>query len=196
MNKFLSYIQYNWIKFFLIIIVSLVFWSIVYSDIDQVQYDESIRILYIGDNLDEEGLQDNIVSNIDDITNQELKYVSIMTYAEKEEVAYEYLRNKIYSVDIVMISDDFLNEELISQIFVPLTSKLKQDFKDGNYVNIKDNMYGVKVSKESGFYEYYSKDENVSVFLSQYSLNLGNAYGYGKVENDSAISIAKYISGL
>ena len=50
--------------------------------------------------------------------------------------------------------------------------------------------------KESEFYEYYSKDEHVSIFLSQYSLNLGNAYGYGKVENDSAISIAKYLTGV
>ena len=196
MNKFLSYIQYSWIKYFLIIIVPLVFWLIVYSDIDQVQYDESVRILYIGDYLDEEALQDKILSNISDITNQELKYVSVMTYSSQEEVVYEYLRNKIYSVDIVMISEDFLNEELISQIFVPLTSKLKQDFKDCNYVNIKDNMYGVKISKESEFYEYYSKDEHVSIFLSQYSLNLGNSYGYGKVENDSAISIAKYLTGV
>ena len=70
MNKFLSYIQYNWVKYLLVIIVPLVFWLIVYSDIDQVRYDESVRILYIGNDLENEKLQENIFTNITSITDQ------------------------------------------------------------------------------------------------------------------------------
>ena len=196
MNKFLSYFQYNWIKYLLIVIVPLVFWLIIYTDIDQVKYDESVRILYIGDELDEESLQENINSNISLITSQKLKYVSVMTYSTKEVMDYEYLRNKIYSVDIVIIADEFLNEEMISQIFAPLTVELKQHFVEVDCVEIKENSYGLKISRQSHFYEYCLRDDGASIFLSQYSLNIGKTYGYGKVENDSAIAIAKYILGV
>jgi hypothetical protein len=195
MNKS-SYFQYNWIKYLLIVIVPLVFWLIVYSEIDQVKYDESVKILYIGEALDEKKLQEEISSNISFITTQELEYVSVMTYSGVKEQVYEYLRSKIYSVDIVIISDEYLQEDMVNQIFVPLTSKLKQEFSNADFVNVGDNSYGIKISRESIFYKYYSKDENVSVFLSQHSLNIAKAYGYGKVENDSAILIAKYISGV
>jgi hypothetical protein len=195
MNKFLSYIQYNWYKYFLIIIVPLVFWFIIYSDIDQVKYDESIRILYIGDDLDEEKLRENISSNITSITNQELKYVSVMTYSAEGDVVYEYLRNKIYSVDIIIISNELLNEELLRQIFVPLTTNLKDKFLSADLLNINDNSYGLKIPSQSNFYQYCSTGKEATIFLSQYSLNIGKAYGYGDVQNDSAISIVKYILG-
>ena len=131
MNKFLSYFQYNWIKYLIIIILPLVLWLIVYSDIDQVKYDESVRILYIGDDLDKEMLQEKISSNINSITSQELKYVSVMTYSADKEVVYEYLRNKVYSVDIVIIENEYLDKEVISQIFSPTSTKsafLKSSF--------------------------------------------------------------------
>lgn len=196
MNKFLSYFQYNWIKYLIIIILPLVLWLIVYSDIDQVKYDESVRILYIGDDLDKEMLQEKISSNINSITSQELKYVSVMTYSADKEVVYEYLRNKVYSVDIVIIENEYLDKEVISQIFAPLTNKLKDDFKNADLVDVGENSYGLKISKDSDFYDCYSKTEEVSVYLSPHSLNIGKAYGYGKIENDSAIKIAKYISGV
>ena len=195
MNKFLSYIQYNWVKYLLIIIVPLVFWIVVYSDIDQVKYDECVRILYIGNDLDGVMLQENISSNINLITNQELKYVSVMTYSADEELVYEYLRNRIYSVDIVIIANDFLNEDLITQIFTPLTLDLRQKFSSDYLLNIGDNSYGMKIALQSNFYEFYTSEKEATIFLSQYSLNIGRAYGYGNVQNDSAISIVKYILG-
>jgi hypothetical protein len=182
-------------KYLLIILVPLFFWLIIYSDIDQVKYDESVKILFIGDSLDEEKLQEDIFSNIDQITNQELKYVSIIEYSADKDLTYEYLRNRVYNVDIVIVSNDFYDEELLSQIFTPLTTKLKEDFKDANLINIKDMSYGLKVPTNSNFHKYYSKNEEVSMFLSPHSLNIGKAYGYGKVENTSAISIVKYILG-
>ena len=196
MNKVSSYIQCNWIKLLLIIIVPLVFWLIVYSDIDQVKYDESVRILYIGDELDASKLQENITSNLNLITNQELKSVSVMCYSGTIESVYEYLRNRVYNVDIVIISEKYYNEDFISQIFVPLTTKLKQDFNGCDFVDIKEKSYGLEILEDSDFYKYHSKNEKVTVFLSQHSLNIGKAYGYGKVENDSAISISKYILGV
>ena len=196
MNKYSTYFQYNWIKYLLIIIVPLVFWLIVYSDIDQVKYDESVKILYIGDYLDEEQLQNDISSNISSITTQKLEYVSVMTYSGAEEVVYDYLRNKIYSVDIVIISEEFMDKELISQIFTPLTNNLKQEFKNADFVSVEEYFYGINALEESPIYKCYSKNEKVSVFLSQHSLNIAKAYGYGKVENDAAIKIAKYIAGV
>ena len=53
MNKISSYLQYNWYKYLIIFISVLVFWSIIYNDIDQVGYDESVKILFIGENLEE-----------------------------------------------------------------------------------------------------------------------------------------------
>lgn len=195
MNKFLSYIQYNWFKYLLIIIVPLFFWLIVYSDIDQVKYDESVRILYIGDDLDKEKLREDITLNLTTITDQELKFVSVMTYSAKEEVVYDYLRNKIYSVDIVIISNELLNEELIRQIFVPLTVNLKDKFFGVELLNIDDNSYGLKIASQSNFYQYCSIGKEATIFISQHSLNIAKAYGYGDIENDSAISIVKYILG-
>ena len=195
MNKFLSYIQYNWFKYLLIIIVPLFFWLIVYSDIDQVKYDESVRILYIGDDLDKEKLREDITLNLTTITDQELKFVSVMTYSAKEEVVYDYLRNKIYSVDIVIISNELLNEELIRQIFVPLTVNLKDKFSGVELLNIDDNSYGLKIASQSNFYQYCSTGKEATIFISQHSLNIAKAYGYGDIENDSAISIVKYILG-
>jgi hypothetical protein len=72
---------------------------------------------------------------------------------------------------------------------------LKDEFSDSNFINFKDVSYGLKVSTDSTFNNYYSKNEEVSMFFSPYSLNIGKAYGYGKVENTSAIFIAKYILG-
>jgi hypothetical protein len=194
MNKS-SYFQYNWIKYLFIIIVPLIFWIIIYSDIDQVQADECVKILYIGDSLEDEKLQEDIFSNIDNITNQELKYVSIMSYSAEKELTYEYIRNRIYNVDIIIVSKEFYDEELLSQIFSPLTTMLKDEFNNSNFINIKDVSYGLKVSTNSTFNNYYSKNEEVYMFFSPYSLNIGKAYGYGKVENTSAIFIAKYILG-
>jgi hypothetical protein len=118
-----------------------------------------------------------------------------MSYSAEKELTYEYIRNRIYNVDIIIVSKEFYDEELLSQIFSPLTTMLKDEFNNSNFINIKDVSYGLKVSTNSTFNNYYSKNEEVSMFFSPYSLNIGKAYGYGKVENTSAISIAKYILG-
>ena len=195
MNKS-SYFQYNWIKYLFIIIVPLIFWIIIYSDIDQVQADECVKILYIGDSLDEDKFQDNIYSQISSITSQKLEYISVISYHGEKDSAYEYIRNKIYSVDIVIISDEYYDEEVISQIFIPLTIRLKGEFINTEFIKIEENSYGLKILQNSFFYEFCNDNEGVSIFLSQYSLNIGKAYGYGKEENDSAISIVKYMLGV
>ena len=118
-----------------------------------------------------------------------------MNYNAEEEVVYEYLRNKIYTVDIVIISNESLNEQLISQIFVPLTINLKEKFLGAELFDIEDKSYGIKIPLQSDFYQYCSTFNEVTIFLSQHSLNVGKAYGYGDVRNDSAISIVKYILG-
>ena len=196
MNKRASYFQYNWIKYLLIILIPILLWSIIYSDIDKVQDDESVKIFYIGEYLDTEKLQEDILSNLPSITTQQLQSISIMTYYGSKDKVYDYLRNKIYSVDIVIISEEVLNTDLIGQIFSPFTLKLKQDFLGADFINVAENTYGITAHTNSVIHKYYSKSEKVSVFLSQHSLNIGKAYGYGKVENDSAIQIAKYISGV
>ena len=190
MNKISSYLQYNWYKYLIIFFAVLVCWSIIYNDIDQVGYDESVKILFIGENLEENKIKEDIWNNINNITQQDLEYVSVLTYSADEDTVYEYLRGKVYSVDIVIISGELLNIETASQIFAPITLDLKGKFIN-EFVSIEGKSYGLKFNQNSKFSEFYSGD--AVLFLSPYSLNLSKAYGYGEEKNDAAISIAKYL---
>ena len=104
-----SYIQYNFWKYILVFLIPLIVWSVIYSDIDKLKYDEVINVLYIGDTLNAEELEKELEKYSDtsvylcgdgyEIARKMLKNENI------EDTPEALLKQNAYSVAVVALKE-------------------------------------------------------------------------------------------
>lgn len=188
-----SYIQYNFWKYILVFLIPLIVWSVIYSDIDNLKYDEVINVLYIGDTLNAEELEKELNAALPSLTSQKIKSVYVTRIGGSLENVEDYLRNKIFSTDIVIIQEGLEKDYDAVGIFSPLTVFLKNSISNDKYYLLDGKEYGFLLDENSRFSKYCEGNIHIALF-SPYSYSISSAYGYGGEKNDGAIKIMEYIN--
>ena len=63
-------LKYNWWVYLLVIMIPIIVWSIVFTEMQKPADNEKISILYVGNNFDAEQLQKDLCERLPELTDQ------------------------------------------------------------------------------------------------------------------------------
>ena len=195
MKKIFCYFQYAWWKYLVVAMAIALGWIALFTQLAATKDEEKIAILYMGEQLQYEQLQQCLWGNKDDISSQVLKKVTVEKIANVESYFNGIMSTRIYEKDIIILTEELMHEYVGRNYFEPLPLE-KLEWVDGKSLYMEDGKpYGFIVNGGDGSLlgQYIGLQETVYVFLSNKSVNLDKLYGKGVIGNDAALRMLRFM---
>lgn len=191
------HLQFNWWKYLLLLLIPIIFWCSVFGAMKKPAAHQRVHILYIGSNLDAEGLQTQLQSAYPDLTDQQLKAVTV-TVAVPGESSYIALEARCFDYDILIFEQSSMPENVGQAVFVRLTDDLVAQFPEAALYqeDVADAgilTYAFRLEKNSRFGAHYTGSEPCYLFISPQSKNFDTLNENGRAGNDAALRLAQYL---
>ena len=190
-----TFFRYFYWLYILILILTISIWTTIFDNLGKNKPYEEINIIYFGSDLDAGKLKYDLEVLSSDFV-QDIKTVNIEVRKTEDYFFYTLLSTKITTNDIILISEEYMNDYIGQSYFRTLINVNI----DAKYYEESSIRYGIVLCdeevRENKFSEYYTGEEKVYLFLSPESVNLGMLYNNGKKENDAAIKVAEYLVGI
>ena len=192
-----NHLQFNWWKYLVIILIPIILWCSVFSALKKPGPDQRMHILYIGSELDAEGLQVQLANALPNLTNQQLKAVTV-TVAAPGEAAYSTLEVRCFDYDIFIFEQSSMPENVGQAVFVRLTDSLLEQFPGAelyqeDVIDAGILTYGFRIAANTRFAAHYSGDQTCYLFVSPRSENFDTLNENGRAGNDAALRTAQYL---
>lgn len=192
-----NHLQFNWWKYLVIILVPTILWCSIFSALKKPDPHQRVHILYIGENLDAEGLQTELNKALPSLTSQQLKAVTV-TVAPPGETAYGTLEVRCFDYDILIFEESSMPKNVGQAVFVRLTDGLLQQFPNAKLYqeNVEDAgilTYGFLPEAGSRFAAHYTGKQPCYLLISPRSENFDTLNENGRAGNDAALRAAQYL---
>ncbi len=196
-NSVKNHFVYNFWKYVAVVAIAIVFWCYLFGVLARPQPNEQIKITFVGNDLKNTLLKDDIQANLPMLTdNQNIKDVGVECfYSEDMYTLSTVLSTRVISdTDFVIIKESDLSKFDIPSFFVELDETLsKQYFGDVETYLLDGKIYGIKLSSET-FAKYHS-GENCYAFITGVSVNFGRLNGKGDVDDKVCVALINYLAG-
>lgn len=194
MKKQTGHLQYDWWKYVAVLLIPLVFWCSVFSALKKPKANERLHILFLGDELYVEAMEQDLTAYLQENSSQELKSVQVMTAEYSDENYASQLMAATYSYDIIIISEKQMKDTVGQDCFSVLPEDLqwKEMYLYQETVNDKTLPFGVVLfdgEMENSFSQYYSGTQKCYAFISPQTENLYPLNTKSR-EGDTAAAIA------
>ena len=190
-----KYVERHWVVYLSIILISIVFWHTVYDILETPKDNEKFSILFIGDGLDCEGLEQYIVINLGE---DRIKSINVENTAVYENLYYDYLKTRCFEYDIIIISKSNMREH-VGRVVFQREIMIAQNGDvlpeaECYYENIEGEEIPFGFVLGAGrtdnlFSKYYSGNEECYLFLSPQSVNFAQVNGKGAQGDDFALKV-------
>ena len=192
-----NHLQFNWWKYLAILLIPIIVWCSIFSAMKKPEAYQRVHILYIGSALDAEGLQAQLERALPDLTDQQLKNVTV-TIASPVENSYVTLEARCFDYDILIFEQSSMPENVGQAVFVRLTEALIAQFPEATLYqeDVADAgilTYGFQLEKSSRFGAYYTGNAPCYLFVSPRSENFDTLNENGRAGNDAALRFAQYL---
>lgn len=191
------HLQYNWWKYIAILLLSVILWTTVFDILKTPRPEEQVNVLYIGQKLDTDALQQQLQQVLPTLTKQPLKKIAVDTELPANSQFSSVLGARLHSYDIILIEAPYMQDNIGQNIFVRLTEPLIAQFPHAQtYTEMTEAgvlTYGFAIPGESRFCRYYTGGETCYLFVSPYSVNFNALNETGSPGNDSALKAAQYL---
>ena len=188
-------LEKHWITYLAIILIPIVFWCSIYSVLDNPKDNEKFAVLFVGEGLDTEGLQQYISVNMNDPRIKSIEVESTTIY---ESLYYDYLKTRCYDYDLIIISESNMRDHVGRVVFEReiMLSQYGERLPESEYYyeNIEGDEipFGFVLNDEVNdnlFSGYYIGNEKCYLFLSPRSVNLDQINGEGVKGDDYALKV-------
>lgn len=190
-QKLRTFFHYHWQYY--VLIVALV--SFAYYEIFKMSklpgYDETIFIFIESKSIQEEKLEQRLLKNLKDSS---IVKVSI-DHADRNDSYYSMIfqTRGLVNTDLLLISDDYLNQGTYGDYFVPLDSSLLADYFDYSsysyFVDRDQKTYGILMNDFQQDVIEYEENKDYYLFMNKKSGKIG------KFSSDSADDSALIVIG-
>lgn len=194
-----AHLQYNWWKYLLILLLPIFFWCSIFSNLKKPTPEQRVHILYVGQNLDAQKLEEQLSQALPQRTTQQLKSISV-TVVEEDTLSYDVLDARCFDYDILIFEESSMPANVGQAVFVRLTQELLRQFPDCVYyreavADVGVLTYGFTISPESSapFAQCYTGTQNCYLFVSPRSENFDTLNENGRSGNDGALKAAQYL---
>lgn len=195
-----SHMQYNWWKYLLVILAAVILWCTVFRALAQPEDNEKLNVLFVGEGLDTEKMEQTITGMLPQLTDQSVRQVKVTQTRLEGREAYEILQMRTYEYDIVIISQSCLQENMGNALFSgAMTEKMQAHFAGLQFHTEPQGELtipsGIVPEPDGGFGAFYSGQENCYLFASPQSVNFDGLNGLGQTGDDCALRIMEYLVG-
>lgn len=195
-----SHMQYNWWKYLLVILAAVILWCTVFHALAQPEDNEKLNVLFVGEGLDAEKMEQTITTMLPQLTDQSVRQVKITQTRLEGREAYEILQMRTYEYDIVIISQSYLQENMGNALFSKaMTEQMQAHFAGLQFYSETQGERmvpsGIVLESDSGFSAFYNGQETCYLFASPQSVNFNGLNGLGKAGDDCALRIMEYLVG-
>lgn len=190
-------LQYHWWQYVLAVLLPILLWCTVFDALGKPEKNECLRILFVGQTLDEQRLQEDLKDAIGQMTDQKLKQVKVTQTMPNGLAMGELLTARQFDCDLVILASNDLPEGIGQGFFAPLSQELLAHFPEhAAYTEPVENTalpYGIALSGETRFAGYLSEQADCVLFFSTESVNLAALNGKGSAKDDAALRAAEYL---
>lgn len=193
--------QFNWYKYVLAILLPVILWCTVFSQLKKPALNEQVHVLYVGQQLDTAALEQELLQVLPTLTRQPVKAVSVSAQLPTLVSYNDFFTARVFSFDIVIIQQDQLRDYTGQNYFVRLTPALQQALPQTGYYRetAQDGQsypYGLLLdaTAKNRFTAHYSGIQPCYLFISPESVNTDTLNGLGKAGDNSALKLIQYLT--
>ena len=192
--------QYNWWKYLLILILPVIIWTSVFDILAQPKRSEQVRILFVGEGLDTQALQQDIADQIPSLTEQQILEVTVAAATPAGLSYTEFLTAQCFNYDILILSESYLHNNVGQGVFSRLTDDLLAAFPEVPVYT--ETVEGVQLAfgfvlfsgtEQNPFSACYTRTDTCYLFISPESAHFETQNGNGIAEDDAALKAAQYL---
>lgn len=125
MKKQTSHLQYDWWKYVAVFLIPLILWCSIFTILKRPKADERLHILFLGEGLNTQALEQELTTYLQENTSQNLKSVQIATAVYTDENYNNQLLAATYSYDIIIISQPQMKDTVGQDFFYVLPQELQ-----------------------------------------------------------------------
>ena len=177
MRKRSAHLQYDWWKYVAALLIPLILWCSVFSVLKKPKANERLHILFLGSGLNCQAMEQDLTDHLQKNTSQELKSVQVTLAEYSKENYASQLMAATYSYDIIIISENQMQDRVGQEYFFVLPEAL-QSTEITLYeetANDETMPFGAVVCdgiQQDSFSKYYSSAEKCYIFISPQTENL------------------------
>ena len=192
------HLQYNWWKYLLVILLPVIIWSTVFEQMAKPASNARLRVLYVGDELDSSGFQQELTLQLSELSTQVLQEITV-TQVSPVGISYtEYLTARCFDYDLLILSPDWCPEGIGQAVFSRIPTALLASFPSSDVytevVEESDLPYAFVLPETSPFYSFSSdKERPCLLFPSPASVDLNEKNGKGNSGDDAAFQAMRYL---
>lgn len=197
MTKLFSHLHYHWWKYCLIVLGSVLVWSVVFDTLGAPEKNEKIRITYIGDGIDPDAFGEALLQVLPSLTEQKIESLTVENPTSGiSNDLYSVLATRVYGADFIIFEGDSLPESVGETYFLPLPQQMIQEADAASLYWENGIAYGFVLcgdGVQSVFSEFYSGDQRCCLFITHTSVNMGGLTQKGRPEDDAAKTLVSYL---
>ena len=192
------HLQYNWWKYLLVVLLPVIIWLTVFTQMAKPASNARLRVLYVGDGLDPSGFQQELTLQLSELSTQVLQEIAV-TQVSPVGISYtEYLTARCFDYDLLILSPDWCPEGIGQAVFSRIPPALLDSFpSSGVYTEVvekSDLPYAFVLPETSPFYSFSSdKGRPCLLFPSPESVNLDGKNEKGNLGDDAALQAMRYL---
>lgn len=192
------HLQYNWWKYLLAVLLPIIIWLTVFEQMAKPANNARLRVLYVGEGLDSQSLQQELTHQLSQMSKQVLQEITV-TQVSPAGISYtEYLTARCFDYDLLILSPDWCPEGIGQAVFSRIPTALLASFPSSDVytevVEESDLPYAFVLPETSPFYSFSSdKGRPCLLFPSPESVNLDGKNGKGDLGDDAALQAMRYL---
>lgn len=193
-----SHFQLHWWKYLPVILLPIFIWCNLFQAAAKPKANEQVNILFIGQEFDCDMLQDAVTAALPERTAQSIRSVTVSQITLPETGYASLLTARCFDYDILIFAESCMPKNIGQDVFVRLTEPLLAQFPDeAPYTEVIPEgdclSYGLWISPDARFMEYYAGTDRCCLFVSPYSVNFDTLNETGTVGQNAALKCAQYL---
>lgn len=177
------HLQYNWMKYLAVLLLPLLVWPTAFHLREQQLQDRQLSILFVGEGLDCAQLQDTLAGQLHTAVRVTQAVPGILPY-------HEFLTAQCFSYDILVLSEDWMQESVGQRFFSRVPDALAARFPDAQpYQETVEGtplLFGYVLEDSAQFSACLSGTVRCYLFFSPESSRLG-------ADDDVAVQAAQFL---
>lgn len=198
MKQMPGHLQYDWWKYIAALLIPLVLWGSVFSIVAKPKANERLNVLFLGEGLHAETLQEDLTARIKDCTQQNIKSVQVSVAKFEKDNFSQQLIAATYSYDIIIIGQSQMTETIGQDYFQVLPEEFRSEWDSVYEEKIQDQQltFGVVMwddNVNNTFGKYYDGLERCFAFISPQTHNLYPFSKQSKQGDDAAVVALRWL---
>ncbi|MCQ2419172.1 MAG: hypothetical protein MJ085_05230 [Clostridia bacterium] len=188
------HLQYHWWKYLLAVLLPVILWCVIFNAVTKPKQNEALRVLYIGDNLDTQRLQDELKAALPQMTDQSLLEITVAQSRPNGLALGELLTARQFEYDILILAQKDCPETVGQSFFSPLPVDAVSSITPyTESVEGKTVSYGIVLSEKTRFASCLTEPADCILFFSRESVNLAGKNGKGNKQDNAALCAAVFL---